>query len=106
MMDQLVALAERLRAGLQEHLSPLGPDQVQGATLEVDPYWHEWARLQTSGHPSLHLRDAIPWCRESREAGRLREPFEEYRPWNFDARPPDWNRHAKAMGYGEDPSPW
>jgi hypothetical protein len=100
MMDQLIALAEQLRSGLQDLLlSVFGPGVVQGATLEVDRYWFEWA-----------IRNRWGWTaiQDFWESWAWKQPEDERSGWDFSLRPPDWGRHCDDLGYqagpGEEPA--
>ena len=100
-MDQLIELAERLRPGLQQRLATTAiRDLVQGALLEVDRYWYYWSVADLVGWPpgmpfSHHPADTWPWVLL----------YKQRWIWKFELRPPDWDKHCAAMGYGEGASP-
>jgi hypothetical protein len=106
MMDELIRLGEGLRVGLQERLRNFfEPNRVQGALVEVDRYWYEWASWQRAPHHMALSPPSVVLVRYAGRAVRLYELFEKQLPWDLNAKPPDWTLHAHSMGYGEDASP-
>jgi hypothetical protein len=95
MIDLLIQRAESLRAGFQVMLRDFfGSGDVQGATMEIDPYWYEWAVRQ-------HGFTGENWF-----TNFLRHfPYQDYREWKFDVLPKDWNNYCEVMGYGEATNP-
>ncbi len=95
MMDQLLRRADELRPGLQDILSTLiSANVVQGAVLEVDRYWFDYYTQR--------------YARRTWEDDLYEEAlFYLYNPreWDFNLRPPGWDRHMKVMGYPEGSGP-
>jgi hypothetical protein len=106
MMDQLVRLAEELRAGVQGRLQNVLPGNVQGALLQVDRYWFEWAAAQQIGPlwPEYVWRRRR-WLGHRADSWPLVHVYGAPVQWSFGDKPPDWEDYCRTAGYGEGASP-
>jgi hypothetical protein len=103
MMDQLIQLAETLRFGLKLRLddTPIR-HVVQGALLEVDPYWYYWSVAQWLGSPRSAWSSGLSRLMTEASSQLL---LYSGPTWNFNHRPLDWNSHCASMGYKQGGSP-
>ena len=103
MMDFLLGVADEIRPGLQETLyGGISQSVVQGALLEVDPYWYWCALARHMSYWGLAI--------EHRPSMRRDVLIGMHRIWwtfgnsqiDWQYRPPDWHKHCEQMGYSTD----
>ena len=100
-MDQLIRVAEQMRGEVHGLLrKSMDMELVQGAVLEIDRYWYEWAVFTQLGHydglwPQPEAQELFAWLSLRRDLPK----------WDFDKRPEDWEYHCSVTGYGEGSSP-
>ncbi len=73
---------------------------IQGAVLEIDRYWYEWAVYVQLGNdrfwPPVEAQEVLAWS----------SLYGHVSSWDFNKRrPPDWGDHCRVMGYLEGSSP-
>lgn len=105
MINRLLNVAAELRGPLLDRFSqPFGQYTVQGAHLQVDPYWYTWALRR-----AVFRYSPWPWFAEFRLVDVFRWISRyEHLELNWDERPDDWIQHCRMMGYtpskdGSDP---
>jgi hypothetical protein len=96
MMHRLVAIADTLRLELPARLenSFRNRNAVQGAVLEIDPFWYTWA---IGRYYDLHYPYFFNW--------KWYSLFEEPINWDFNDRPKQWDAHCRSKGLPEGLSP-
>lgn len=105
MIGELNRRAEALRVGLQELLQDsIVRDIVQGATMEVDPYWFVTILCKRSRtrHENTQL-PIDPWEEWYRTYHCDRLMWQTY--WDFSEKPLDWKDYCRAKSYPEDAQP-